>query len=108
MRCVLVRLTKEGLLFQGKTSEALLQHGAFTTRFVSLIEEFSHTNFFFTVRKYKNKHLDFRDNVNGVDVNTTGALNELKLAFNKEDIEIVKYICWLVSDRAAILVSICN
>ncbi|XP_046656433.1 hexokinase-1-like [Daphnia pulicaria] len=87
VRCVLVRLTKEGLLFQGNASEELLQHGAFTTRFVSLIEE---------------------DNVNGVDVNTTGALNELKLAFNKEDIEIVKYICWLVSDRAAILVSICT
>ncbi|XP_046462475.1 hexokinase-2-like [Daphnia pulex] len=87
VRCVLIRLTKEELLFQGKASEELLQHGAFTTRFVSLIEE---------------------DNVNGVDVNTTGALNELKLAFNKEDIEIVKYICWLVSDRAAILVSICT
>ncbi|EFX73328.1 hypothetical protein DAPPUDRAFT_307951 [Daphnia pulex] len=87
VRCVLVRLTKEGLLFQSNASEELLQHGAFTTRFVSLIEE---------------------DNVNGVDVNTTGALNELKLAFNKEDIEIVKYICWLVSDRAAILVSICT
>ncbi|KAI9559903.1 hypothetical protein GHT06_013910 [Daphnia sinensis] len=87
VRCVLVRLTKEGLLFQGNASEHLLRHGAFTTRYVSLIEE---------------------DNVNGVDVNTTTALKELELSFNQEDIDIVKYICWLVSDRAAILVSICT
>lgn len=87
MRCVLVRLTKEGLLFQGNASEHLLRHGAFTTRYVSMIEE---------------------DNVNGVDVNTTTALNELELSFNQDDIDIVKYICWLVSDRAAILVSICT
>lgn len=39
VRCVLVRLTKEGLLFDGKASDELLQHGTFTTRFVSLIEE---------------------------------------------------------------------
>ncbi|XP_032793339.2 LOW QUALITY PROTEIN: hexokinase-2 [Daphnia magna] len=87
VRCVLVRLTKEGLLFQGNASEHLLRHGAFTTRYVSMIEE---------------------DNVNGVDVNTTTALKELELSFNQEDIDIVKYICWLVSDRAAILVSICT
>lgn len=87
VRCVLVRLTKEGLLFQGNASEHLLRHGAFTTRYVSMIEE---------------------DNVNGVDVNTTTALNELELSFNQDDIDIVKYICWLVSDRAAILVSICT
>lgn len=87
VRCVLVRLTKEGLLFQGNASEHLLRHGAFTTRYVSMIEE---------------------DNVNGVDVNTTTALKELELSFNQDDIDIVKYICWLVSDRAAILVSICT
>lgn len=46
--------------------------------------------------------------MNGVDVNTVEALNELKLNFHKEDIDMVKYICWLVSDRAAILVSICK
>lgn len=44
----------------------------------------------------------------GDDVNTVEALNELKLNFNKEDIDMVKYICWLVSDRAAILVAICK
>lgn len=49
-----------------------------------------------------------RDNLNGTDVNTVEALNELKLTFNKEDITIVKYVCHLVSDRAAILVSICK
>ncbi|XP_057365356.1 hexokinase-2-like [Daphnia carinata] len=87
VRCILVRLTKEGLLFQGNASQHLLRHGAFTTRYVSMIEE---------------------DNVNGVDTNTTTALKELELSFNQEDIDIVKYICWLVSDRAAILVSICT
>jgi hexokinase len=51
VRCVLVRLTREGLLFQGKASEELLRHGAFTTRFVSLIEEFSFTHSLFTVKK---------------------------------------------------------
>lgn len=48
------------------------------------------------------------DNIKGVDVNTVEAFNELKLNYNKEDIDIVKYICWLISDRAAILVSICK
>lgn len=87
VRCVLVTLAKHNLVFDGKPSEELLKHGAFTTRFVSLIDE---------------------DNLNGTDVNTVEALNELKLTFNKEDITIVKYVCHLVSDRAAILVSICT
>lgn len=39
VRCILVRLTKEGLLFEGKASAELLSHGAFTTRYVSLIDE---------------------------------------------------------------------
>ena len=59
-------------------------------------------------KKAFNKFLHFRDNVNGVDVNTSSSLKELGLNFNKDDIDIVKYICWLVSDRAAILVSICK
>lgn len=87
VRCILVRLAREGLLFDGIASNELLKHGAFTTRYVSLVDE---------------------DNLAGNDVNTVEALNDLKLTFTKDDISIVKYICHLISDRAAILVSICT
>ena len=38
---------------------------------------------------------------------TSKILKEINVEFSEEDIRIVKYICHLVSDRAAILVSIC-
>ena len=39
VRCILVRLTEEGILFGGNASDQLLRHGAFTTRYVSLIDQ---------------------------------------------------------------------
>lgn len=86
VRCILVGLVKEGLLFDGKSSDQLLTHGAFTTKNVSIIEG---------------------ENLSGSNQETSDILNELQLIFNNEDITIVKYICHLISDRAAILVSIC-
>lgn len=39
VRLLLVRLTKEKLLFEGQTPEALLSPGTFKTKFISDIEE---------------------------------------------------------------------
>lgn len=39
VRLLLVRLTKENLLFQGILSDTLLQPSSFTTQFISEIEE---------------------------------------------------------------------
>lgn len=39
VRLLLVKLTQEKLLFQGKLSEALLTPGSFQTKFISEIEE---------------------------------------------------------------------
>ena len=44
MRCILVRLANEGLLFDGIPSNELLKHGAFTTRYVSLVDEYELAN----------------------------------------------------------------
>jgi len=61
------------------------------------------------INSYKKQYkIFYRDNLAGNDVNTVEALNDLKLTFTKDDISVVKYICHLISDRAAILVSICT
>lgn len=39
VRLLLVKLTEDGLLFQGQASEALLTPGRFETKFISDIEE---------------------------------------------------------------------
>ena len=49
-----------------------------------------------------------RENLSGSNQNTSTILKEMQLEFNNEDISIVKYICHLISDRTAILVSICK
>jgi len=46
--------------------------------------------------------------LSGSNQNTSTILKEMQLEFNNEDISIVKYICHLISDRTAILVSICT
>lgn len=85
-RCVIVKLYKEKLLFTGDISPALLKPASFTTRFVSFIEE---------------------DSINNSVENTKAILEELELDFDMEDVAIVKYVCYLASNRAAKLVSIC-
>jgi len=87
VRCILVRLTEKGLLFGGKLSDQLLTHGAFTTKYLSIIDG---------------------DNLSGSNQDTCKILEELQLEFNNEDVSIVKYVCHLISDRTAILVSICT
>lgn len=86
-RYILIRCVKAGLLFDGKASDELLTHGSFTTKYVS--------------------HID-GDNVSGSTQETSKVLKELNLEFNDEDVCTVKYVCHLISDRAAILISICT
>lgn len=40
VRLVLLKLTKQRILFNGVSSEALLTPGSFTTRFISMIESY--------------------------------------------------------------------
>ena len=87
VRLVLARLTKEGLLFRGEhTSGSLLIPGNLTTDLVSDIEQ---------------------DSVDGGSSNTMEILSKFGIFPDEDDAKIVQYVCEVVSNRAAILVSIC-
>ncbi|XP_055865041.1 hexokinase-1-like isoform X2 [Biomphalaria glabrata] len=83
VRLVLERLTREGLLFRSVDREcALFERGRFYTKYVSEIE--SDTDEFFR--------------------NTKQVLDELHVeSYTTEDCKIVKYVCTLISARAAFL-----
>lgn len=49
-----------------------------------------------------------RDTVDDSCDNTSEILNKLGLSYDADDIAIVKYVCETVSNRAALLVSICE
>lgn len=86
-RVVLVKLVEDCLLFNGTPSDTLLTSGAFTTSLVSLIEQ---------------------DTVDNSSDNTAGILDKLGLSYDADDIAIVKHVCETVSNRAALLVSVCT
>nr|CAD7406791.1 unnamed protein product [Timema poppensis] len=86
VRVILVRLTKDCLLFGGETSDTLLTSGTFTTSFVSIIEQ---------------------DTIDDTSENTVEILHKLGLSCDEDDVAIVKYVCEVVSNRAALLVSVC-
>ncbi|CAK9830229.1 HK2 [Anthophora retusa] len=87
VRVVLARLTKDGLLFVGgHTSGSLLVPGNLTSDLVSDIEQ---------------------DSVDGGDISTRKILMKFGIVPDEEDIKIVQYVCEVVSNRAALLVSTC-
>jgi len=49
-----------------------------------------------------------RDTVDNSCDNTSEILHKLGLSYDADDIAIVKYVCETVSNRAALLVSICE
>jgi len=49
-----------------------------------------------------------RDTVDNSCDNTSEILHKLALSYDADDIAIVKYVCETVSNRAALLVSICE
>jgi len=83
VRLVLERLAKDSLLFRGVDADcALFERGKFYTKYVSEIE--SDTDEFFR--------------------NTKQVLDELQVEnYTSEDCKIVKYVCTLISARAAFL-----
>ncbi|CAG5133645.1 unnamed protein product [Candidula unifasciata] len=83
VRLVLERLTREGLLFQSADKDCpLFERGRFYTKYVSEVE--SDTDEFFRHTKL--------------------VLEELQVVnYTTEDCKIVKYVCTLVSARAAFL-----
>lgn len=84
VRLVMVRFTRMGLLFQGKSSNLLETKDKFFTKYVSEIES------------------DYDDDF----VNTREIFQELGLDHATEDDCInVRYICECVSSRAAYIVS---
>ncbi|XP_068972427.1 hexokinase type 2-like isoform X1 [Bombus flavifrons] len=87
VRVVLAKLTKEGLLFIGDhTPGSLLVPGNLTSDLVSDIEQ---------------------DSVDGDDSSTKKILRKFGIDPDEEDVKIVQYVCEVVSNRAALLVSIC-
>ncbi|XP_005429023.1 hexokinase HKDC1 isoform X1 [Geospiza fortis] len=78
VRLILLKMTKEGLLFNGKVSTALLTKGKIETKHVSAME------------KYKE----------GLS-NTREILRELKLFPSEEDCVAVQHVCTIVSFRSA-------
>ncbi|XP_046742433.1 hexokinase type 2-like [Diprion similis] len=85
-RITLAKLTKEGLLFEGHAPGALLTPGNLTTDLVSHIEQ---------------------DTLDGGSNNTRDVLARFGVTATEEDIAIVQYVCEIISNRAALLVSIC-
>ncbi|KAG7213805.1 hypothetical protein KM043_003021 [Ampulex compressa] len=87
VRIILVKLTRDGLLFVGENvPRSLLTRGNLTTDLVSHIEQ---------------------DHVDGGSNNTEEIMNQFGITATEEDIRIVRYICEIVSKRAALLVSVC-
>jgi hexokinase len=86
VRVIIVRLHQEKLLFTGELPPALLTKNTFTTRFVSFIEE---------------------DSINNKTENTKAILEEMEVDFDLEDVALVKHVCFLATNRAAKLVSVC-
>ncbi|XP_076226512.1 hexokinase-2 [Nomia melanderi] len=87
VRIVLVKLTKEGMLFTGDhTPGSMLIPGNLTTDLVSDIEQ---------------------DSLEGNDSNTIQILKKFGIDPEEEDIRIVQYVCEIVSNRAALLLAIC-
>uniref|UniRef100_A0A8D2QI43 Hexokinase-2 n=1 Tax=Zonotrichia albicollis TaxID=44394 RepID=A0A8D2QI43_ZONAL len=78
VRLILLKMTKEGLLFNGKVSAALLTKGKIEMKHVSAME------------KYKE----------GLS-NTREILTELKLFPSEEDCVAVQHVCTIVSFRSA-------
>ncbi|XP_035734406.1 hexokinase-1-like isoform X1 [Vespa mandarinia] len=87
VRLVLVKLTKEGLLFLDKDpGHSFFIPGTVTSDLVSFIEQ---------------------DTVDGSTHNTKEVLAKYDIVPTDDDINIVQYVCEVVSNRAALLVSIC-
>ncbi|XP_015436963.1 PREDICTED: hexokinase-1-like [Dufourea novaeangliae] len=87
VRVILARLTKEGFLFIGEhTPGCILIPGNLTSDLVSDIEQ---------------------DSVDGGSSNTIEALRKFNIVPDEEDVKVVQYVCEVVSNRAALLVSIC-
>lgn len=84
-RLVLVKLTKAGLLFDGKGSEELMTRWLWKSRHVTTVERDSH----------------------GTSVHTMSVLKEMNLdtVTSDEDVLLVQEACYLMSQRAAYIVA---
>lgn len=87
VRVVLVDLAKEKLIFNGELSSKLAVKNSFGTSNVSLIEQ---------------------DCVGGSSKESERILNSYGQKHTSEDIVVLKYVCEVVSLRAALLVSVCT
>ncbi|CAG0902063.1 unnamed protein product [Cyprideis torosa] len=95
VRYILVALTREGLLFNGHGSEKLFKPNTFGTANISKIEDQSYSG-------------SFRDTLEGTAIlNLEHILEDLSISFDNEDADIIQYVCAIVSDRAARLISSC-
>lgn len=86
VRYILVRLAEEGVIFNGKTSDALLKSNSILTSDVSNIES------------------DFNESES---VNTRNVLEAIGVEYSEEDVEVVRFVCAIVTVRAAVLVATC-
>lgn len=116
VRVILVRLVQEGLLFDGKLSKTLDTPESFSSAFISKIEEWELFLFFFFARAFSFIFLEsnflnfnyFRDRTKGITENVQNIISQLGIKhFTTDDIEIMEYVCRTVSNRSALLVSIC-
>lgn len=86
VRVILEKLIDEGLLFEGKKPIKLMKKQSFVTAYISEIES------------------DKED-----AYNTKAVLKEFDILdeASEEDIQIIRYICSIISVRAALLISVC-
>ncbi|KAI4504672.1 hypothetical protein M0802_000222 [Mischocyttarus mexicanus] len=87
VRIVLAKFTKEGLIFVDQDpARSFFTPGTLTSDLVSYIEQ---------------------DTVDGSTDNTKEVLAKYDIIPTEDDINVVQYVCEVVSNRAALLVSIC-
>ena len=101
-RLVLAQLTREGLLFDGMGPELLFEQGQFLTKYVSEIERFH--NFYAGPKPSYNDNFFSGSDKPGDYSGCRQVLEQLGLEdASDEDCANVRYICELVSRRAAYL-----
>ncbi|XP_024938347.1 hexokinase-1 isoform X2 [Cephus cinctus] len=86
VRVVLKQLYEKGLLFESHNPTDLLTPGTLTSDLVSDVES---------------------DTVHGGFENTRKVLQKFGITTEEDDMKIVQYVCEVVSNRAALLISIC-
>ncbi|XP_054264590.1 hexokinase-1-like [Macrosteles quadrilineatus] len=86
VRYALVDLANSGLIFEGTITSKLLNEDSFPSSFITEVE---------------------KDSMEKVTTRTEEILKNYDQSYSQDDVAVLKYLCEMVSKRAALLISIC-